>query len=109
VTKSKTLVEALEAAKFNRPITTNNEMHDFALDKAIAIARNHQDTEVQRLRHVIRIANATLGDAIQRMKLFRDEPCDIPDIQHIAAIGVEAMERGAKHLAECNAVLEDKK
>lgn len=48
---------------------------------------------IRILVEALNIAQATVGDAIQRMKLFRDEPCDIADIQHIAAISIEALER----------------
>lgn len=50
------------------------------------------------LVEALKIADAVLSDANQRMKLFRDEPCDIPDIQHIAAISVEAIERASNNI-----------
>lgn len=53
-----------------------------------------------KMREALNIATAVIGDATERLRLFRDEPCDIPDIQHIAAIGVESLERAATKLKQ---------
>jgi len=95
MTKSKTLVDMLEAQKVQPPqdMLCCNDTYNAGLDTAIEIASTHQDTEVQRLRDVIGRCKNVLGILKHD---YNNVECDE------LVIIIEA-------IAECNAVLEDKK
>lgn len=86
-----------EVKRMNAPKELGHYPYLDAARTAIAASNSKY---VAGLVEALKIADAVLSDANQRMKLFRDEPCDIPDIQHIAAINVEALERASNNIAK---------